>query len=213
MKIAVFGATGPTGLEIIQCALKESHTLKCLVRTPAKLDAWKEDPNVIIVPGDARNPADISSCLDSCDSTIVCLGARPGSSDGGVCSNAQKLINDAILQQHRSIKRLVCVSSVGVRDSYNDLGFFQKIFVNTIIRAEIADKAIQEQHIEEDLKQAVKWSIVRPGGLTKGPFTGKYRVGEHIGGSVVSRADVAHFVVTDCLVNDERIFKCWNQFT
>ncbi|MGB2773920.1 MAG: NAD(P)H-binding protein, partial [Anaerolineae bacterium] len=41
------------------------------------------------------------------------------------------------------------------------------------------------------------WTIVRPGGLTNGPATGRYRAGldPKISAGQVSRADVAAFVL------------------
>ena len=46
---------------------------------------------------------------------------------------------------------------------------------------------------------------MRPGGLTNDELTGKYQVAEHgIGGSMVSRADVANFIVNECLPKEKK---------
>jgi hypothetical protein len=70
---------------------------------------------------------------------------------------------------------------MGVGASYADLNWFGKFFVNTVIKKPIADKTIQEQLIEDELKQ-IDWTIVRPGGLTNGKPLGIYRAGEGISG-------------------------------
>ena len=59
-----------------------------------------------------------------------------------------------------------------------------------------ADKGEQERLIASGYS---RWEIVRPGRLTNGPMTGRYRVlddlGEGMRVGAISRADVAHFMV------------------
>ena len=57
-------------------------------------------------------------------------------------------------------------------------------------------------------ESGLDWTIVQPVGLTDGPLTKRYRVGEHLplsGLASVSRADAAHFIVDR--VADKSTFK------
>ena len=56
-------------------------------------------------------------------------------------------------------------------------------------------------------KSGLDWTIVQPVGLTDGPLTKNYRVGEHLplsGLASISRADTAHFIVDR--INDRSTF-------
>ena len=59
------------------------------------------------------------------------------------------------------------------------------------------DKAKQEKLIRNS---NLNWTIVRPGQLTNGKFTGKYKHGENLGNYIltkmISRANVAHFMLS-----------------
>lgn len=134
---------------------------------------------------------------------MVTLGSRPGArGPADLCSRAQKLINDAILQTP-SVRRLILVSSMGVGDSYADLGFLTRFFVNTVIKKPIEDKTIQEESVRlafPQVSSSVDWIILRPGGLTNGQVTEKVRAQERgIAGGRIARADVAWFIWKKCL--------------
>ena len=57
--VAVLGATGGTGLEVVKQALAAGHGVRALVRSPEKL-AVKHD-NLTVVKGDALNEADVDA--------------------------------------------------------------------------------------------------------------------------------------------------------
>lgn len=47
MKIAVLGATGQTGQELVQQALQQGHTVTAIVRNPAKLTVTHDNLKVL----------------------------------------------------------------------------------------------------------------------------------------------------------------------
>ena len=64
----------------------------------------------------------------------------------------------------------------------------------------------QDKDRQEALIRAreTDWTIVRPGFLTNGPLTGKYRVISDLRGvttNKISRADVAHFILEELAAN------------
>ena len=67
-------------------------------------------------------------------------------------------------------------------------------------RLMLADLFADKEAAEEDLRRSgLDWTIVRPVMLTDGPLTARYRAAERLqlaGIPRISRADVAHFVVS-----------------
>jgi putative NADH-flavin reductase len=112
-----------------------------------------------------------------------------------IVSEATKCILAAM--EREGTKLFVCESSLGVGDSKGQLGrFYTFFFIPVLLRHVFADKEVQEKIIAAS---HVQWVIVRPGALTNGPKTGKYRAGfpvtdASIQGSI-SRADVADFML------------------
>jgi len=117
-------------------------------------------------------------------------------------SEATKCILAAM--EREGTKLFVCESSLGVGDSKGQLGpFFSYVIIPLLLHRVFADKEVQEKIIQST---HVQWVIVRPGVLTNGPKTGKYRAGfpvtdRSIQGSI-SRADVADFMLKQ-LTSDE----------
>jgi hypothetical protein len=134
------------------------------------------------------------------NAVLVSLGATPG-----ICSAAQPLIDRSAIKNKETVKRMTVVTSLGVGDSYQDCNMFTTLIVNVFIRNPIADKNIQEEMLKRDLQDSsIFWTLVRPGGLTDGPMTEKYKFQERgISGGRIPRADVAHFILTHCLDNEE----------
>ncbi|MFL6299093.1 MAG: NAD(P)-dependent oxidoreductase [Terriglobales bacterium] len=112
-----------------------------------------------------------------------------------VVSEATKCILAAM--EREGTKLFICESSLGVGDSKGQLGaFYNYFFIPVLLRHVFADKEVQEKVIQSS---HVEWVIVRPGALTNGPRTGKYRAGfpvndKSIAGSI-SRADTAEFML------------------
>ena len=95
------------------------------------------------------------------------------------------------------VSRLVCLSSLGVGDSRNNLPFFTRyIVVGIFLRHAFADHERQEVVVRES---SLDWTIARPPHLNDGPHTGTYRHGfpptDRTIQGMISRADVADFMV------------------
>jgi putative NADH-flavin reductase len=92
--------------------------------------------------------------------------------------------------------RLITVTGIGAGDSKGHGGFFYDRVINPLLLGTIyADKDRQESIVKAS---KVEWLIVRPGFLTNGPLTGKYRVIENLSrvtAGKISRADVADFML------------------
>lgn len=199
MQLALFGATGGTGLELLKRLQGQPGTkVRCLVRDPAKLpEGVKGAEGVELVQGSATEAADVTKTVESADVVIVSLGGPPKGPGVDICSKAQALINEAV-NKSKPDAHVICISSIGVGDHYQHCGLFAKFFASWIIPEALADKDKQEQMCREQLKN---WTIVRPGGLIDKPAKGVWRAAPDVCGfyPTIPRADVADFVVKECM--------------
>ncbi|MDG3580808.1 MULTISPECIES: NAD(P)-dependent oxidoreductase [Galbibacter] len=192
MEILVIGATGRTGRHIVRMALNEGHRVTAFVRSPEKLD--RPQTGVKVVQGDALDATAVHNLINNnnFDSVVIAIGA-----DTLKCSNVRgdstKNVITA-LENRNAPTRLWIVSSVGTNESMDQLGFFSKAFVKTILKGHIADHTNQENYLKES---SLPYTIVRPTGLKDESSNGGYIVLEkgRLPTDRVSRQDVAHFII------------------
>jgi uncharacterized protein YbjT (DUF2867 family) len=196
MKIAILGATGRTGNELVKQCLEKDYSLNILTRAlPPK--GVPIDARITIVQGSSLEKDKLVELFGGCKVVIVTLG---GSKD--VCSKSQPLINDAA--RSAGVERIIVITSLGCGESYNDASFVTKAVVYLISKV-IADKNVQEKTLSES---GLDYTIVRPGGLNNQPTSGVYRFSEKgISGGSVSRGDVAHFIVNKILPSPKEFSK------
>jgi hypothetical protein len=94
------------------------------------------------------------------------------------------------------VRRLVCVSALGVGDSRGHGGFvFDRLFLPLLLSQAYKDKERQEAAVRAS---ALDWVLVRPAMLTDDPARGSARAFTDLAGvkgGKIARADVARFVV------------------
>ncbi len=190
MKIAVFGATGGTGKQVVQQALAAGDQVAALLRDPAKLAIGNAD--LSLVTGNVLDAAKVEETLSGADAVVVSLGNTSDNPDF-VVSQGTQVIVDAMKRLGQP-RRIVVVSSMGVGESKDQVSFAFKMLMTTVLRKPMEDKERQEALVKAS---GLDWTIVRPGGLTDGPATGQYRAGvdSTISAGQVARADVAAFVL------------------
>jgi putative NADH-flavin reductase len=192
MRIAVIGASRGVGLELLKIALEEGHEVTALLRNPAKLSIG--NPRLKIVKGDILDAASVAAVVSGQDAICICIGTPPTRKPVDVYSRGIECVVAAMGRGSR--QKLVAVTGIGAGDSKGHGGFFYEhvtypLFLGTIY----ADKDREESLIKAS---GVEWLVVRPGFLTNGPRTGKYRVLENLAGITagkISRADVADFIL------------------
>ena len=97
--------------------------------------------------------------------------------------------------ERRGVRRLVCVTGFGAGDSRRAVGCLQRVPFRLLLGRAYDDKDEQERLVRES---GLDWTIVRPGILAPGPGFGRYRVlaaPAQWRNGLISRADVAHFIV------------------
>ena len=204
MKIFIVGGTGGTGRQVIEQALLENHLVTALVRNPVKLNT--DHPNLKVIKGNILEPDTFEQAIKENEVVISALGHKRFFIKTNILSEGTKNIVNA-MEKHK-VKRFICITSMGVNDSRFRLGLYYTLFVIPVILLfYFLDKEKQERIIRQS---SLDWTIVRPGQLTNGKKRTTYRHGSKLGSYIftkmVSRADVAHFILQE-VKNDKYIKK------
>jgi len=194
MKIAVFGASGRTGLLLIFQALNQGHEVTAYTRSPHKISITHK--NIRIVRGELQDYEKIMETVTGQDVVMCTLGIDKNK-PSTILSDATRLILQAM--EECGIRRFICMSSAGVLG--NDGGFwFGKIFIPLFLKQVFEDKKRQVDVIRQS---KAEWVIIRPVGLTDSPKTGRYKISEGLPTSwKIPRNDVADFMLK--LMNDKK---------
>lgn len=183
MRITVIGGNHGTGAELVKVAADAGHLVTCLSRS-----GCPPQPGVIDVRGDAREAAIVRPAIAEADAVVVTVGGSAGSD-----RNRTEVTRAAVAAMSAAgVRRLIVQSSLGVGDSTALLPAPVRLFVRAVLGRALADHADQEAVVESS---GLAWTIVRPGGLTDGPATGRYlaqetREARPMAGRI-SRADLA----------------------
>jgi putative NADH-flavin reductase len=191
MKILIVGATRGIGRQVLEQALAARHAVTALVRDPRRLDV--QHAQLRVVTGNILDAKSVALAMAGQEAVCCSIGVKvpwPVT----VFSDGTRNLLEAM--KNCGTKRLVCVTGIGAGDSRGHGGFlFDRLFYPLLLRNAYADKDRQESLIKAS---ELDWVIVRPGFLTNGPLTGRYRAITDLSGvtaSWISRADVAHFIL------------------
>ena len=192
MKLAIIGASHGIGKQLLKLALKEAHEVTVLLRKPNKLKI--SDSNLHIIKGDILDPSSVAAAAAGQDGICVCIGISPGRKPVEVFSKGIKNVLSSI--GDNTEQKLIAVTGIGAGNSKGHGGFLYDRIINPLLLKEIyKDKDREETLIKESHSN---WMIIRPGFLTDGSITGKYRVIENLAGITagkISRSDVADFML------------------
>ena len=193
MKIVIFGATGKTGLEIIEQAIEEGHEVTAFVRNRAQLNGH-DDNTLNVVVGDALDAEAVEKAIVGQDIVLSALGARVGQKVGVVRSEGTRNIVNA-MQKH-NVQRLIAISTIGIGDTPQRMSGFTHFVLRRIIGQErLAEAELQEQIVTDS---PLAWTLVRPPRLVNGAVTHSYDADPllHTGFSAsLRRADLADFML------------------
>jgi uncharacterized protein YbjT (DUF2867 family) len=190
MKILVLGATGGTGRLIVSDAVAKGHSVVALVRSAAGADL----PRAELIEGDACDESTLGRALDGCKAVASAVGTGMGFRKISLLTDVTRALIPAMTRS--GVRRLVCISALGVGDSRGHGGFvFDRLFQPLLLSQAYKDKDRQEAAIRAS---SLDWVIVRPAMLTDDPAQGSITAVINlagINGGKIARADVAQFVV------------------
>ncbi len=199
MKLLIIGGTGGTGRELINQALEQGHHVTALVRNPERVNVTHQQLKV--VKGNVLVYDDVEKVITGQDAVFSTLGHKRFFWYTTILSEGTKNVIAAMEKQN--VKRFICVTSLGINDSRFKLGLYYTFFVIPfIVNFYFWDKSKQEKII---MNSTLEWTIVRPGQLTNGKKRAVYKHGTNVGNYIltnrISRADVAHFILSQLTDN------------
>ncbi len=191
MRLLILGATGGTGLQLVDQALGRGHCVSAFVRSPQKLAARH---GLTVVRGDSFDITALRDLIPGHDAVLSAIGpAGPGRTTI-TCDSAKAVV---AAMAHTPVRRLVVI---GVAVLFENAGALAMLLRRTVLRG-IADDSSEMDGIVKG--SALDWTIVRAPRLTHGSLTMNYRVTADrlppgSGGlATVSRADLAHFLIDE----------------
>lgn len=204
MRVVVFGATGGTGRGVIGQALAAGDKVTALARRPDALEEFAG--RVDVVEGDVLDPAAVVRAVAGSDAVISALGIGMHRHATTVYSQGTANILDAMATEGTGRLLVVSTSSLEIPSPRRVAEWaLAKFLLHNILRKPYADMAVMERSLRDS---DVDWTLVRAARLTKAGVTGTYRTArdEKLRGCwSISRADVAHFMLTH--VHDRETFR------
>jgi len=194
--ILIIGASRGIGLEAVKAALTAGYSVRALARSAHSIAI--NDSRLEKIRGDAVDRAAIVQALDGTSAAIQVLGVpiTPTTVLKGtkLFSGASRVLVEAM--RLAGVRRLIAVTGLEAGDSRGTAGFLHaRVLFPLILQRIYDDKSAQEEIIRSS---GLNWTVVRPGILTDGPATGRYRVltdTKTWQGGFISRRDVADFLV------------------
>jgi uncharacterized protein YbjT (DUF2867 family) len=184
MRIVIAGGHGKIALLLERILAERGDQAVGLIRNPAHAaDVRKAGAEAVVCDLEAASAYDVAALLSGADAVVFAAGAGPGSGaprKDTVDRAASVLMADAA--EHAGVRRFVQISSMGA-------GQPPPPGSGEVWAAYITAKTAAE----DDLRaRDLDWTILRPGGLTDAPATGRIRLAAPpVPGGMVPRADVA----------------------
>lgn len=193
MRVLIIGASKGIRLERTRQALDAGHDVRALARSATAIAI--SNTRIEKMRGDALRTEDVEAALIGMDVVIQTLGVGLGDLLRPVhlFSDATRVLIAAMRRQ--VVKRLICVTGFGSGDSRASISCLQRLPFQIVFGRAYDDKTLQEKLIKES---ELDWTIARPGVLTSGPRTGRYRIfaeASQWSNGIIARADVAEFLV------------------
>ena len=175
MDVVVAGGHGQVGIRLLRLLADCGHRARGLIRNPDHADdltAVGAEPVVC----DMEALDDLSGCCAGADAVVFAAGAGPGS---GPERKRTVDYGAAVKLMEAGVSRYVMVSAIGAGrpDDWSEE-----------MRPYYEAKAGADERLMES---GLDYTIVRPGGLTDDPGTGRVRVGTNLDYGNIPRDDVA----------------------
>ncbi|WP_436777862.1 NAD(P)-dependent oxidoreductase [Yinghuangia sp. YIM S09857] len=202
MRVAVFGANGPTGRLLVAQAVDAGHEVVAVTRQPEGFPVRRE--GLEVAGADVLSAEAVDGVVTGCDAVLSTLGVPAGKKPIDTYSRGVANIVDAM--KRHGVRRLAVVSSSGVDPQpYSDGGFlFNRLllpYVTRVLGKTMYDDMRRMEALVRD--SGLDWTIVRPSGLYHLPAATEYTVVEgHADARFTARVDLAACMLA--LVDDDR---------
>lgn len=180
------------GRRLVDQALEQGHSVTAFARDATKVGVTHD--NLQIAEGDAMDPEPVERAVEGHEAVLSALGGMKRSSP--VRSEGTRNVINAM--EKSGVRRLICLSTLGIGDSRGTLNFWWKyVMFGLLIRPMYKDHELQESYV---MQSGLDWTIVRPAAFDKNDErTGRYRHGFPATDKTIklkiSRGDTADFML------------------
>ena len=195
MNLVVFGANGPTGLELCRQALIAGYHITAAVRRPDEFPL--QDKALRVVGANVMDGSSLVSVIGNADAVLSTLGTPYSRHEIHLYSVATRAIVEA-LRASDACRRLVVVSAGLAAVNTNTpkvRGFIQDTIMLPFLRNVIGRTMYEDMLRMEDFLATcddIAWTIIRPGRLISGQGVSEYRLAEDFPvGNVTTHPDLA----------------------
>lgn len=183
MQIVVAGGHGQIALRVERQLAEAGHVALGIVRNPEHVDDVRATgAEALVLDLEDARVEDVAGHLDGVDAVLFAAGAGPGSGvarKDSVDRGASALLADAAEQA--GVGRFVQISSMGA-------GAPPRPGTDETFAAYLQAKTAAEDDLR---RRNLGWTVLRPGGLTNSPGTGRVRLAPSVPRGQISRDDVA----------------------
>ncbi len=187
-RIAVLGASGRLGTQLVTTALELGFEVTALVRRPEKIT--RANYNLTLIKGDAGSGEDIQTAVEGCRFVLSAMG----SSKPVMTASVRNLVQE--LKALKSLKRFIFVSWLGAGDSAIQAQGVSEL--RSVITRATRKKMFEDISRAEDTIRVSRlpYVILRPTRLTDDGSTDSIvAVGtKEVPPGPISRVDLARFV-------------------
>lgn len=185
MRVVIAGGHGKIALILEQLLAARGDVPVGLIRNPShSADLEAVGAQAVVLDLEDSSVDQVAEALRGADAVVFAAGAGPGSGVARkqtVDRDAAILLADAA--EAAGVHRYVMVSAISADDRSLD-DRYDEIFLAYIRAKSEADANVRA-------RSGLQTTIVRPGGLTDEPGTGRVQVAESTGRGEIARADVA----------------------
>ena len=230
MTTLVLGASGATGMQVVEQLIHKGVHVKVLVRMPEKLPAaWKNlnDRLTIIKAGVSEiTEEELATYVDGCEAIISCLGHNL--TFRGIYGKPRLLVKNAVQLAYHAVKKLnpqspvrfVLMNTAGIlnQDIDESISLAQKIL--TALLRIFLPPYLDNEKAAAFLRNkkgdvSIEWVIVRPDTLINEDKVTNYQIYASPTRSAVfnpgqtSRINIAHFIAS--LITDQQTWHKWKK--
>lgn len=193
MKIAVFGATGPTGQLVCQQAVAQGHQVNAVSRRDGPFQI--ADPALTLVRASVTTGEGVDEAVSGCQAVLSALGASYSRRPITVYSAGTRHIVEAI-RACAAGRRVVAISAGLAYPPPKGYGWVFDHVVHPVLRNGPGRTLYADmRRMEEYLKtcDAIDWTVIRPGRLVNDPDVTDYQLDLDLPAHrrFTSRADLA----------------------